>query len=126
MCAVLIIRKLRPQVRAYEEVRRLLADPDLLPYPIRASEETIQELRAGTLRRAVTAGEVYYLREGRDIPMRRYGRSAKALQSSVARLEKEFKVDKIAAQLGALHYLYAQYLWSQKGQAGFPTRRRGC
>lgn len=119
MSAVLIIRKLRPKVSAYEEVQRLLADPSQLPYPIRASEETIQEMRAGTLRGGVTAAELFYFQKGRDMPMRRYVRTVKALQSSVARLEKEFKVDKRSAQFGILEQLYAEYLWSQKGQAGF-------
>lgn len=119
MCALLIIRKLHPRVSAYGEVQRLVTDPDLLPYPIRASREAIQELRAGTLRRAVTASEMHHLREGRDIPMRKYSMTLKAIQSSVARLEKGFKVGKSAAQLAILHHLYAEYLWSQKGQAGF-------
>lgn len=51
--------------------------------------------------------------------MRRYWTSVKALQSSVARLEKQFKVDKSSAQLAILHRLYAEYLWSQKLRAGF-------
>ena len=97
MCAVLIIRKLRPRVGAYEEVQRLLADPSQLPYPIMASEETIQELRAGTLCRPPTGYELHCLALGRNIPMRRYWTSVKALQSSVARLEKQFKVDKSSA-----------------------------
>ena len=119
MCAVLIVRKLRPEVSTYQEIQRLLADPSQLPYPITVSEEAIQGLRAGTLRRPVTASELHYLREGRDIPMRRYWRSVKALQSSVARLEKQLKADKRSAQLAILHKLYAEYLWSQKFQAGF-------
>jgi hypothetical protein len=119
MCAVLIIRKLHSQGNAYDEVQRLLADPDLLPYPITTSEETIQELRAGTLRRPPTGYELYCVPHGRNIPMRRYTRSVKALQSSVARLEKEFQADKSSAQLVILHRLYAEYLWSQKLQAGF-------
>jgi|GEM_PF-6886832 len=119
MCAVLVIRKLYPQVSAYEKAQELLADPSQLPYPITVSEETIQELRAGTLRRPVTASELNYLRDGQDIPMRPYWRSLKALESSVARLEKELTADKHSSQLAILHNLYAEYLWSQKFQAGF-------
>jgi hypothetical protein len=119
MCAVLIIRKLHPRGSAYEEVHRLLADPSILPYPITVPKETIQELRAGTIHRPVTPSEFNYLREGRDIPMRRYSISVKAIQSSVSRLEKQIEANKHSAQLAVLHNLYAEYLWSQKFQAGF-------
>lgn len=119
MCATFIIRKVRPHVSAYEETQRLLADPSLLPYPITVSEEAIQELRAGTINRPVTASELNYLRVGRDIPTRRYSISVKALQSSVARLEKQLGSAKHSAQRAILHTLYAGYLWSQKFQAGF-------
>ena len=118
MCAVLILRQVRPDVSAYQEIQRLLADPSQLPYPITVSEEAIRELRAGTPRRPVTASEWHYLREGRDIPMRRYWRSVEALESSVARLEKRLKPDKRSGQRSILHQLYAEYLWSQKFQAG--------
>jgi hypothetical protein len=119
MCAALILRKLRPRGSAYEEIHRLLADPSLLPYPITVSEEAIQELRSGTIDRPLTASEWNYLREGRDIPMRRYSISVKAIQSSVARLEKQLGSAKHSAQRAILHTLYAEYLWSQKFQAGF-------
>lgn len=51
MCAVLIIRKLRPRVGAYEEVQRLLADPSQLPIPSRRQKKRFKncewELCAG-------------------------------------------------------------------------------
>ncbi len=97
----------------------MLADPSLLPFPIKVPEEVIQKLRAGTINRPVTASELSYLNEGRDIPMRRYSISVKAIQSAVARLEKQFKPAKHTAQRAMLHWLYAEYLWSQKSQAGF-------
>ena len=83
------------------------------------SEEAVQELRSGTINRPLTASELNYLREGRDIPMRRHSVSVKALQSSVARLEKQLGPAKQSAQRAKLHMLYAEYLWSQKFQAGF-------
>jgi hypothetical protein len=116
---ILIIRKLHPQVSAFEEIQRLLADPTLLAYPITVSEEAIRELRAGTINRPITASELNYLNEGRDIPMRRYSLSIKALQSSVGRLQKRIEAGKQSDQVAILHKLYAEYLWSQKGQAGF-------
>lgn len=119
MCATLIVRKLYPQGSAYEEVQRLLADPSQLPYPISMSEEVIQELRSGKVQRTLTASEVNCLREGRDIPLRRYSMSLKAIQNRVARLEWELGQGKESAQRDMLHRLYAEYLWSQKGQAGF-------
>lgn len=118
MCAVLIIRKLRPRESVYEEMQRLLADPDLLPYPIKLSEESLRELLAGR-RRPVTGYDLHCLALGRNIPMRRYTRTVKALQSSVARLEKESKANKHSAQLSIIRHLYAEYMWSQKIQAGF-------
>lgn len=119
MCAFLIIRKLRPKVGAYQEIQRLLADPSQLPCPIAVSEKTIRELQAGTLRRPGTPSELHYQREGRDIPMRPYWRSVKALESSVARLERGLKADKRSDQLKILHDLYFEYLLTQKFQAGF-------
>lgn len=122
MCAVLILRKLRLQVGVYEEVQRLLADPSLLPRPITTSEEAIQALLAGTLDRPPTGYELHCAPLGRNIPRRPYLTTVKTLQSSVARLEKEFKdfgANKASAQIAILHQLYAEYLWSQKGQGGF-------
>ena len=119
MCATLILRKLHPRVSAYEEIQRLLADPSLLPYPITLSEEVMAELRSGNVNRAVTVSELNYLNEGRDIPMRRYSISVKAIQRSVARLEKQLRPAKHSAQRAILHTRYAEYLWSQKFQAGF-------
>jgi hypothetical protein len=119
MCAAPILRHLRPGESAYEEIQRLLADPTQLPFPITVSKEAIQELQAGTIRRTLTASEFHYLREGHDIAMRRYSISVKAIQSSVGRLQKRIDAGKYPPQLTILRTLYAQYLWIQKGQAGF-------
>jgi hypothetical protein len=113
MCATLIIRKLRPHGSAYEEIQRLLADPSLLPFAITVPKEVIQKLRAGIINRPVTASELSCLNEGRDIPMRRYSISLKAIQSSVARLQKRIDAGEHPPQLTILRTLYAQYLWSQ-------------
>lgn len=119
MCAKLILRKLHPQASAYEEIQRLLADPSLLPQPITVSDEAIEELRSGTISRPLTASELNFLREGQDIPMRRYSVSVKAIQSRVARIERELGPNKQSAQRAMLHQLYPQYLWSQKFQSGY-------
>lgn len=122
MCAVLILPKLRPKVGVYEEIQRLLVDPSLLPRRITTSEEAIQALLAGTLDRPPTGYELHCAQLGRNIAMRPYWASVKALQSSVARLEKELKKfapNKASAQRVILHRLYGEYLWSQKGQGGF-------
>jgi len=119
MCGLLIIRRLHPRRSAYEEVQRLLADPAQLPYLITVSEADVRALRDGTIYRPVTASEGHYLREGRDIPLRRYPINVKAIQSSVARLEEQIATGKASTPLATLHSLYAEYLWSQKGQAGF-------
>jgi hypothetical protein len=117
-CATLILRQLRPRESAYEEIQRLLADPTQLPCPVTVSVEAKQELQAGTLRRPLTASELNYL-EGRDIPMRRYSISVKAIQSTVGRLQRQIDACTYSSQLAILRNLYARYLWSQKGQAGF-------
>ena len=119
MSATLILRRLRPRKSAYEEIQRLLADPTQLPYPVTVSEEAMRELQAGTICRPLTASELNYLREGRDIPMRRYSISVKAIQSSVERLQKEIDAGKYSSQLAILCNQYTRYVWSQKGQAGF-------
>jgi len=105
MCAALIIRKLRPHGSAYEEIHRILADPTLLPRPITVSEDAILELRAGTISRPLTASEFHYLKEGRDIPMRRYSISVKAIQSSVARLQKRIGAGEHFTQIAILRTL---------------------
>jgi hypothetical protein len=119
MCAKLILRKLHPKASAYEEIQRLLADPSLLPQPITVSDEAIEELRSGTINRPLTASELNFLREGQDVPMRRYSVSVKAIQSRVARIEGELGPRKKSAQRAKLHMQYAEYLWSQKFQAGY-------
>jgi hypothetical protein len=119
LCAFLIVLKLWPDRSVYEEVQRLLADPTSLPYPITVPEDVIQELQAGTTSRPVTASEMNYLKEGRDIPMRRYSMSVKALQSSVARLRKRIKAGQCFGYFEVLQSLYGEYLWSQRGQGGF-------
>ncbi len=119
MCAALILHKLHPRRGAYEEMQRLLADPSQLPYPITLSEEVKAALRSGDVPRYATPSEWNFLNSGEDIPMRSYSLSVKALQSSVARLEKELGPNKPTAQRARLHMLYAEYLGSQKLQAGF-------
>ena len=120
MCAALVLRYLRPKESAYEEIQRLLADPTQLPCPVTLSKEAIRELQTGIVRRPLTASERHYLREGRDIPMRHYSISVKAIQSSVGRLQEQIDQGKHPDQLTTLRTLYAQYLWSQKGEAGIP------
>lgn len=116
MCATLIVRKLYPQVNAYEEIQRLLADPSLLPFPIIQSEEAIQA-RAGN--GTGMASELRYLRGARDIPIRQYWLSVEAIQSRVERLKSQLGPNKQSAQRAMLHQLYPQYLWSQKFQSGY-------
>jgi len=119
LCATLILRYLHPREGAYERIRQFLADPTQLPWPVTVSEEAKQELEAGTFNRTMTASELNYLREGRDIPMRRYAISVKAIQSSVERLQDQINARKYSSRLAILQMQYARYLWSQKGQAGF-------
>jgi hypothetical protein len=119
LCATLILRYLYPRGSAYEKIQQFLADPTQLPYPVTVSEEAKRELEAGTFNRTMTASELNYQREGRDIPMRRYSISVKAIQSSVERLQKEIEAREYSSRLAILRMQYARYLWSQKGQAGF-------
>ncbi len=117
--ATLILRYLHPRESAYERIQRFLADPAQLPYPVTVSEEAKRELEAGTFNRTMTASELNYLQEGRDIPMRRNTISVKAIQSRVERLQKQIDARKYSSRLSILQKQYAYYLWSQKGQAGF-------
>ena len=119
MCAVMIIRKLTPDVSAYAEAQRLLADPTLLPYPITVPKEVIQKLRAVTIGRPTNPSELSYIQTGRDIPMRPYSLSVKPLESAVHRLREQIEAGKEFSYYKALEKLFAEYLWSQCGRAGF-------
>ncbi len=119
LCASLIIPMLWPDGGIYTKLQELLAQPEKLPYIITVTPERAKELRARKPGTPVTASEWHYLQNGCDIPLRRYSKSEKTLQSAVKRLQ-----DKIRKRLHFDHYktlewLYGLYLWSQKGQSGF-------
>lgn len=119
LCATLIIPKLWPNVSVYDKMRDLLAEPNSLPHVATGAEDSTKGLTTLHGKRLYTAAEVHYMLTGQEMPLRRYRRSNKALQSCVRRLQKKIEAYLHPDSFAILGKLYAEYVGTQWAQAGY-------